>query len=152
MAKNPNIHYLDPQLIQQYTYDFDNDSVRVSMGSADFAIEGDVLAQQADVVSGQTGDAISSCVSTGMKDYQVYITAKTNITGSITIRISVAPTEEATNHFQTDCGIIMNSCSSGSMLMSPMLTCIAKSVKISIVANTLAAGESVTVNLVGHSF
>lgn len=150
MAKNLSVHQLDPQMINQNTYDFDNDSVRVSLMSAELAIEGEEISANADVTSTSI-EAIPVTICPQMKEFQVYAVAKTAVTGSLHMRLCYSPvTDGSAMVMSVNCDI--GACSQGSAVASVVASALPNSVKVSIISNTLAPDEVVTVYLVGNSF
>ena len=153
MASNPTVTQLDFAQIAQRTYDIANDATRVSIGSAQFIVEGEGLSASGTMTHLTSGQVIASVPCVGIKEFQMYAVATTATTGSITVRIDVSPTNPGVSYFQTGTTLTLGASSIGAIAVSSILNnLIAQSVEVTITANTLAIGEIVTVYLVGNSF
>jgi hypothetical protein len=153
MATNPTVTQLDHPQIVQRTYDIANDAVRVSIGSAQFIVEGEGLSASGTMTSGSAGAVVASTACVGIKEFQMYAVATTATTGSITVRIDVSPTSPGVSFYQSSTTLTLGASSIGAINVSTILNdLIAQSVKVTITANTLAAAEVVTVYIVGNSF
>ncbi len=150
MAKNLSVHQLDPQMINQNTYDFDNDAVRVSLMSAELAIEGEEISASADITS-VSAEAIPTTLCPQMKEFQVYAVAKTVLTGTLHMNLCYSPVTDG-SAMVTSVNCDIGPCAQGSAVASVIANALPRSVKVNIISNTLAPGEIVTVYLIGNSF
>jgi hypothetical protein len=153
MACNSNITELDPNQISRRTFDVSNDSVRVTVGSAQFTVEGEGLSASGSCTQGSSGQAIHMTSSAGIKEFQMYATCSTATTGSLTVRIDVSPSASGSPVYQSSTTLTIPASALNTVYASTILnTLIAQTAQVTITANTLNAGETVTIYLVGNSF
>src|SRR3984885_13125662 len=101
MAQNPIITELDPPQIQRRTFDIDNDAVRVSVGSAEFVVDGQGISASGTMTDGTSGEVISSVSVEGINNFQLYAVATTVTTGSITVRLDLSPSDPGVAWYHT---------------------------------------------------
>ena len=153
MAINPNIQTIDPQLISQRTYDVANDAVRVSVGSAQFTIEGEGLSVSGAMTHSQSGLVIPLTACPGIKEFQLYAVATTATTGSITVTLDVTPDVAGNVVYVTPTTLTLGASLINAVAVSAIQnTLIAQNAQVTITSNALGVGEIVTVYLVGNSF
>ena len=155
MAQNPTVTTLDfPQVIQR-TFDAANDAVRMSMGATDLVIVGEALAASGTINSTSSGQAIAATACPGIKEFQVYLSANTITAATVTVRIDVSPDPTANTSvwYQTSTTLSLSAGAAGVVAVSSILnTLIAQQVRVTITANGLTDGETVTCFLAGNSF
>jgi hypothetical protein len=153
MAKNPSVSELDPSHISRYTYDSDNDSVRVSIGSAEFVVSGEGVSASGTMTQGSSGSVVATVDCSGTKEFQLYAVAQTATTGAVVVRLDVSPDATDNVFYETSATLTLPISSIGNIVVSPLLnTVIAKRCKITIVSNALAASEIVKVYIIGNTF
>lgn len=154
MAQNENVTTLDfPQVIQR-TFDAVNDSVRMSMGVTDLVIIGEAISVSGTMTSTTTGQVIPATACAGIKEFQVYLEANTITAGTVTVRIDVSPdpTVGTMMWYQSSTTLSLGAGAASVIAVSSILnTLIAQQVEVTITANGLTAGETITAFLVGNS-
>lgn len=154
MSQNNSPSELDATQIAQRSFDSANDAMRVSVGSAEFIIEGNGLSVSGNVTTASSGQAVAATPCPGIKEFQMYAVNTSANSGTMALRLDVSPdaTPGTSVWFQSTTTLTVASGAANAVVVSAILNnLIAQQARITITNNSLGAAETATIFLVGNS-